>query len=318
MRRLLRTAAALALAGAAVPFVGVAPAGADERPGITVSPEQTVSRQYPGILASDPVTPQEADPNPENCKQLPSCALVPITLQFPKGFDKSGDYFVRVKLEWKTEEVPNPATGEATSNDLDMYIYERPKKKTATGSDTYSRKSATGAQPEQTALDRPQGTVLDVVINNFSGANEGFKLTAFWQVGGIASPFESVEPGRTPQRTGGEESFSAPVDLSDVPDSTSSEPIMPSEPVGAGEPSLLPIGEDSDLSAILGGGLASAELDEDAASALANSQRQASSGPLPEPSTLALILSLIVAPAAFAAAGAAWFVRRRPVALQAA
>lgn len=336
--RAVRVLAAACLALALVGTALAVPAGAGELEGMTIDAREgaTASKEYPvgSIPAQDPSGEFHT---PADCVDLPSCAVVPLTVAYPEGFDRDmQEFFLDVVITWdqgKVEVDTGRRVGgqnvreSVQGNDLDIYFYTKkpdpkdPKKM----KDTEIGRAATANMPEKARL-FGGFDVYDIVITNYSGVNRGFTIDVTFVPAFITTPFFGE---------GNEPAFTRPVgaqDLAGSPDSgfldlSTPGPAAFRAPEGAATPLLEPTGSDGLLSGAVGasslgdGEFGDADPSFDAA--LAGTRKSASSlfeearrpGPAGPVSTAVLLFWLALVPLLLAAAAAVVFIRRRPTAL---
>ena len=204
------------------------PAGAAEQAVVKVGETTSYQGTFGPIPLQNPVIPTAVqDPTPDECAVPVSwCDVIPIEVELPADYDPELTYlFTTVSLTW----AQPPDT-----NDLDMYFWVLNED----GEYEESGGSATGAKPEQGSTEAHK---FFVVINNFSGVNDGYELSASVTVERLGEkPFELLEP---PARPLDLSAGTAPVTPSAAPPSSSFEPadspsIAPSiaAPVGSSAP----------------------------------------------------------------------------------
>lgn len=138
---------------------------------ITVARDAHVRAAYEAIPNDDPViTTVDGSVQPDTCREVTSCVLVPLTVRLPE--DRPGEPFLLVvTLDWESR--PIEETG-AQGNDLDMWIYEtRPN---SDGSYNQTGEAASQDDPEIIRIDSPTKVDYQIVVSNFFGENDGFEL----------------------------------------------------------------------------------------------------------------------------------------------
>jgi hypothetical protein len=161
----------------------------EQTQGLRVEENQTVAQEYQPIPMFNPA-PDNPKIKPDDCRTLPWCDVIPLEVVVPAGLAEDAEFFVRIKLEWETSNIPdNPATGGTRAvNDLDMYVWDDPQ------GDVDQAMAATEQEPEELALFRPTKGRYQIVIVNYLGPNTGYRLTATYKPEPIIPPFESLEP----------------------------------------------------------------------------------------------------------------------------
>jgi hypothetical protein len=327
MRRPLFVALALAFGAAAVPLLPILPAHADEVAAITVGPGQTIEKDEAPILGQDTVTPNVlGDPSPDNCQTLPSCNVVPVTFSLPKGYNKLDTYVATVSLTWQSVAAGNRNVG-AASNDLDLYLWAEaffePECKTPPNAPADYKppaycthdlaKSANSGQiqPEVVKLDATDRQKFLLLVNNSTGANTGYHIKIESRYSAYSRPLESLDSGFAPSGAGS--AVAPPPDLSAAGPAVSPVASETTPAVTAPDLSALggPSGLDPDVANIQGSNLA--DVLQGGKLFKAATVRTTSGRP---PSSLALVIWLVLVPLLVAGLGAAWFVRRRPAALR--
>jgi hypothetical protein len=296
------------------------PAAADDGDGATmnVGLNQTVTQEYPAILGQDPATGQVQDHDPDTCRSVAeaTCTVIPLSFEVPPHLQKYDVYTADVKVIWDPGQ--NVQTGTfvgADANDLDIYIwydpYDADDPRYTNGSTALSHSASTN-MPEEVKLDASTAQKFLLVVNNSNGVNNGFKVVVVTNY----TPFEGVSESLD---TG----FAKPVDLSGdsslpaAASPTSGVRELPASPAAAAPVAPASVtpevsGLDPTLSGLSGAG-ADSVLNTGAAG---NFFKPAAAVKPPKPvSGLAIVLSCGVVPILLVGLGAAWFRRRRPVAL---
>ena len=198
LRTFARCCAAASVAVASV--AGFMVLGTD---GADALEQERITLRKPGIETFEfgPITGSSAGATlsqslmytPETCGLSNACDLIPLTIVDPKLGD-SGDFFVKVRLSWDTEEVQTNALGETVSNDLDMYISNDPiEPEAGPDEDGFTYKAASAAQPENAIMTNPAGDWF-IYVGNYAGVNGGYTLTFEWVEDKFPDPFESLPP----------------------------------------------------------------------------------------------------------------------------
>ncbi len=188
MRRLIQFGVLSLLVAALGGPVGTS-AALERGPGLRVEENQTVAQEYPPIPVFNPA-PDNPKIKPDDCKTAPWCDVIPLEVVVPADLPDEEEFFVRVKLEWETENIPgNPVTPDTRAvNDLDLYVWDDPQ------GDVERAMGATEQEPEELALFRPTKGRYQIVVVNYLGPNTGYRLTATYKPEPIIPPFESLEP----------------------------------------------------------------------------------------------------------------------------
>ena len=176
-------------------------AGAAEQETVKVSETKTFAKTYGPIPLQNPVLPTAvADPEPGDC-ELPVayCDVIPVEVELPADYDPELTYlYTTVELNW----LQPPDT-----NDLDMYFWKLDDE----GHYEEAGGSATGAQPERASTEAHK---FFVVVNNFSGANDGYSLNVKVTVERLGEkPFELLEPEAAPLDLSGGDAGGGPSPL---------------------------------------------------------------------------------------------------------
>ena len=169
-------------------------AALEQAEGLTVGEDETVAQEYPPLATfnpapDDPATGSKVEP--EDCRTATWCDIIPLEVVTPADLGEEEEFFVRVKLEWETENIPaSPATDNETraANDLDLYVWDDPEGEAEVAS------ASTNQEPEELALFRPTAGRYQIVVANFLGPNTGYRLTATYKNEPLIPPFESLEP----------------------------------------------------------------------------------------------------------------------------
>jgi hypothetical protein len=248
LRRLARVGALGALMVAA--SGPAAPSSAlEQSQGLRVAENETVAQEYQPIPMFNPA-PDNPKIKPDDCKTLPWCDTIPLEIVTPANLPDEMEFFVRVKLEWETENIPaNPVMPSTRAvNDLDMYVWDEPQ------GDVDVAMAASEQEPEELALFRPTKGRYQIVIVNYLGPNTGYRLTATYKPEPIIPPFESLEPifelpplpveapaFEPPAEVTEPEPEEAPADLSGLPVETPTVPAVTPAP-----PDLEPVAVEAD------------------------------------------------------------------------
>ena len=335
MRRLRPIAAAsvlaFAFAGTLVVIAGGG-AGALPRAGLVVADGADTVATYGPVAGNNPSS-QEVDPIPSDCADpsedplaLPvffaACDVIPIKV-VPPAVTESDDYFLEIGLTWAPADQEEEVLGVAV-NDLDMYLYDNQQvaQREDPESATYTQvgKSAGSVQPEKIRIFRPELGDYNLVVNNFSGPNTDYTITARIVIGLFESPFEALAPNFSAgdDETPSDESAAPPMDFSaDLPTPSASSPSNPFDgtfgfspvptPVDLGEVAVLP---DSDFDDFAEGSDFENQLNRQPALDAASAAFRPPPPPKPV-AAIVLLFWLLLVPLALAAA--AWFfvVKRR-------
>ena len=176
MRRILVVAAVGTLLSTVA-----APARANLQDRLTVSPNQTVTREYPAIIGANPAPKQHnddlnqpGDPDPATCSTVPTCDEIPLTVKHPAGLSVFDSFTFRVELRW-----------EGTA-DLDLYLWYEPPGPTPT------RRSITAAQPEVIVYPAGDTENYHLVVNNAAGLSQGYTVKVTSQYEHVDNPFDGA------------------------------------------------------------------------------------------------------------------------------
>jgi len=322
------------------------PASAGQLKGFSIDPVEgaTASATYPA--GSIPGTASRSTVGstiqPTQCRTLPNCGVIPVTVNYPEGYDfENKEFALEIVLSWDQNRVvvdPNVRVGgqaprpNTQGNDLDVYIYV--KKPNASGAmvDTEIGRSNTALQPERTKV-FGGFNVYDIVVSNFGGVNTGFKVDVnfipSFIVASSAEDFEDVGNSAAAFNSEADAGDSASGDsgtsLSDRP---SREPV--SSRAGSADPGAILFAPTSDaLPALAAGASISAPessfgpIDAEFDNALAGNKPSATSlfdeartaGPAKPVAAALLFFWLGIVPLALAAGVGVVLIRRRPLAL---
>lgn len=174
--------ALLAVSVTAVATVTVVPAHATEQKSIRLPGKSVVEHDYPSIFAPEPATGTIGGVvGPDECRDLPSCALVPIDVDVPET--KPGDdFYITLEMSWADPEC-----------DLDTFLFD--DKQTEDG-EAYTQvaSSASGDNPELIKAFEPKLGRYNLVVQNFACASTGWHLKAESLVGEFDKPIEQLAP----------------------------------------------------------------------------------------------------------------------------
>jgi hypothetical protein len=297
----------------------MAPSSAlEQTQGLRVAENESIAQEYQPIPVFNAV-PDNATGKPgvtpDDCRTAPWCDVIPLEIVAPAQLGPDQEFFVKVKLEWETQNIPsNPAMPTTRAvNDLDLYVWDDPQ------GDVELAMGATEQEPEELALFRPTAGRYQIVVANYLGPNTGYRLTATYKPEPIIPPFESLEPvfelpplpvEMPPPEPPAElpEPEPAPLpDLSGLPveappaPAVEPAPAPPLEPVAVeADPDFADF-DDADFADALAAPVQSDILRERKARVVAAAQ------PVSAPS---LVLWLAVLPLAVAAGGGFWLARR--------
>ncbi len=314
LRRLARVGA-LGLLMAAVAGPAGPSSALEQAQGLRVGENEAVAQEYQPIPVFNPA-PDNPKIKPDDCKTLPWCDTIPLEIVVPPNLPDEMEFFVRIKLEWETENIPgNPVTPDTRAvNDLDMYVWDDPQ------GDVDQAMAATEQEPEELALFRPTKGRYQIVIVNYLGPNTGYRLTATYKPEPIIPPFESLEPVfelpplpieapvfEPPAELPEPEPVESPADFSGTPVEAPPAPAVTPEPA----PNLEPVAveadpdfenfDDAEFAEALAAPVASDILQERKARAVAP----------PEPASApSVVFWMAVLPVGLAAGGGFWLARR--------
>ena len=205
-------------------------ARATTQPGMTGRPNESVTQEFPPIPATLPAALGAAEePNPARCATLPSCDVVPLTVEQPESLSIFDDFYVDVELRWDRLATPG------VDNDLDLYLWLDPQ---STGS---LARSVTAEEPERLRFAQPTGGKYSIVVVNASGRNTGYTVVVHVIHTAGERPPELDVPSAGPSRS---PSGGAIVGSADGPSSSggaaSSSPsaVSPGGAPSVGEPGL--------------------------------------------------------------------------------
>jgi hypothetical protein len=204
---------------------------------IRITENQKVEKEFGPIPGQNPLpglpAPVPRLNTPEQCKQQPFCDVIPLEVALPPTLKKSDEFFVSVKVEWKTQRIEGVSAGgneyvkPTDVNDLDVYVWDDPV------GEEPAQQSATAKNPEDLRLFRPSKGKYSIVVFNYAGPNTGYKLSVEYKPEHIVPPFESLAPDFTPVATPSDP-FVAPVEESEAP-------VLPIDTSGADvTPTTLP------------------------------------------------------------------------------
>jgi hypothetical protein len=298
----------------------VAPSSAlEQAQGLRVEENQTIAQEYQPIPMFNPAPDNPTGKpgiTPDDCKTAAWCDVIPLEVVIPPDLGEDEEFFVRVKLEWETQNIPSNPVNPTTRavNDLDLYVWDDPQ------GDVEQAMGATEQEPEELALFRPTKGRYQIVVANYLGPNTGYRLSATYKPEPIIPPFESLEPVfELPPFPAEMPVFEPPAELSEpepvdpVPDFSGAPVEAPPAPVvdRAPAPPLEPVAveadpdfenfDDEDFADALAAPAQSDVLRERKARVVAAAE------PVSAPS---LVLWLAVLPLALAAGGGFWLARR--------
>ncbi len=312
VRRLGRVAALGLLLAAVGSPVGTSSA-LEQAQGLRVAENETMAQEYGPIPAFNPA-PDNPKIKPEDCKTMPWCDVIPLEVVTPPNLAEEAEFFVRVKLEWETENIPgNPVTPNTRAvNDLDMYVWDDPQ------GDVEQAMGASEQEPEELALFRPTKGRYQIVVVNYLGPNTGYRLTATYKPEPIIPPFESLEPVfELPPLPSEAPVFEPPAELPDL------EPVAPppdfsGAPVEAPAPVVVPpapplepvaVEADPDFENFDDASFADALAAPAESDVLRERKARAVAPPKPASAPM-VVLWMAVLPLAVAAGGGFWLARR--------
>lgn len=339
--RLLLTVAAIVAAS----VVAAPPASAAKLKGISIDAVEGARAQGVYPVGSIPGSDAGYSPSlfraPATCATSPNCGLVPLTVNYPPGFDRTlQEFFLDVVISWDQGKVEvdtgrrvagQDVRESAQGNDLDIYFYtKKPDPKDPNKMvDVELGRASTANMPEKFRL-FGGFPAYDISVINYSGVNRGFTIDVTFVPAFIVAPFSGSEDdvpsfGST---SDGDNASSDGDGGGGFLDLTTPGPAFGSTSRGNAAPLLAPTGP-ADLAAVTG--ITGASPDEGAfgdadpsfSAALAGTRKSASSlfeearttgPPKPVPASL-LVFWLVVVPLVLAVAAAIVFIRRRPMAL---
>jgi len=288
-------ACVIGLAGA---LWSVPSADALEEEPLTVPARATVEADYGPIPASEPATVTIGGVvTPAECAALPSCALVPLDIEAPADVEPGDDFYVITEVSW---------VDESHTTDLDVFLFDDGQTHEAEGGDgsVYTEKgsSASADNPERIQLYEPLLGRYNLVVQNFTGAGVFWHLKVQSIVGEFEAPTEMLAP---PPGGGTTNPNNKPTTTTTRPSPTTTAPTTTTVSIPEGV--VLP---DADFeSGEFDPATALDELasDEEALAAIeAGSGRNADS-----PSTMSVILWMVVVPVVLLGAVGAYLLSRR-------
>ena len=319
-------------------LTGSAPAGALDADPIIITPplgdqSQTFTMEYPiGTIAGN--EPSGELHTPDDCVDLPTCARIPVRVEYPEGYDREvNEYFITATISWDAGDIdvalPGRPAGQeevhAQGNDLDNYFYVTEVDEEGETVYRMLAQAATSANPERARWLGGADEYI-FIISNYTGVNRGFTVTvktspAFFGTpvedlgtGFRAPSSEDVTPTELPEEVGDFETFERGPAASAASTRSSANDLP--EPVFATNASGLPvIGADGiDTFGAFGGSTEEFEtaLDGDAPQLF---QPARVVGPPKKVAGSLIAFWLGLVPLLLAAFAAAWFWRRRPAAL---
>jgi len=183
MKRSL-SAALLATGVLAAVLAPAQPASAFKGEGLTVKLNQSFTVERPAIPGNSVVfqgSYQASDAFPADCEgEAFGCEVVPIKLDIkqtdPEEIEAS-QYILTVVLTWDPgPQADNlPVTGTVNSNDLQGFLFQDPPVHDSTGGEVYSART-NGTLPGNMIAVSPSSGSFNLVVANFSGVNNGYKL----------------------------------------------------------------------------------------------------------------------------------------------
>ena len=299
-------AVAVVLAATAAVLGGLATGAAGlEQEGFTLPARETVVKEYPSIPAPEPATVTVGGVvGPDECAALPSCALVKVEVEIP-DIDPGDDFSMELAISWPSERISDNNVQPVEQNDLDTYLFDNGQMAEEEGSSGYTEigSSASSDNPEVIRVFEPLLGTYNLVVQNFNGANQGWTVTAKSIVGDFESPFEALAP---PPGGGTFNPNNKPTTTTTTRPTTTTT-VATSTTVSIPEGVVLP---DDDFE--------SGEFDPQSAALDAAGEArdqllaaQARSGDSEPPSTLMVVLWMVVVPLALAAGSVLLIARRR-------
>lgn len=166
--------------------------------GIRVGENQKVEKDFGPIAGQNPLpglpAPAPRLNTPDACRQATFCDVIPLEVVLPPTLKPADEFFVSVKLEWKTDHIEGVSAGgnqyvkPTDINDLDLYVWDDP------AGEGPAQQSTTAKEPEELRLFRPSKGKYSIVVFNYAGPNTGYKLTVEYRPEHIVPPFESLAP----------------------------------------------------------------------------------------------------------------------------
>jgi len=320
--------AVVAVIGALMPIGHVR---ADTVDPMNPAPNQTVDKEYPMIVGQDPqeatstaIGDSHSAPTPDNCATLPSCNVIPLTFQVPKGFDKRDTYVATISLFFERDVAYDTHTAGLTvaSADYDLYLWAEAFNEPECTKDP----PAGQEKPEYCTTDLAasgSANVPEIIKVDVSGrqkfllevSNSGSAVPYRVHIESTYFPYDApVESLGSPFPTTPGASSSAPFSLPSL--TSGGSPAVSSTPsnVDTSLAALSPTGDssglDSDVTGINGSSLSS----------IINSgpllKAAKTTKPGAPPSGSSLVFWMLLVPLVLVAAAGAVVVRRRPRALR--
>jgi hypothetical protein len=283
-------AVALGLAAASVLVFG----GVHSPAHAATQPVLKVAFGHDGVLDAGPLvgafpTSGEANPEPSDCTvKQPYCDNIPFDVTPPPGVSPGDDWYVVVSSSW--EPTGSDPSGNAQVDDIDTFTYDDGQLAggtTKTYTDTGD--SASGANPEVIKLYKPQLGRYNLVLANFSGANEAYHVRMHMVISKFDQPFELLAPPPPAPRTS--HGTTTPTALPNQDTSSSPTLATPPSPTAPGDVAVIPDQQLSSKPKSTFNDELAAPPSVGLGNALASSDRPP--GPV---SGLALILAFLVAP----------------------
>jgi hypothetical protein len=182
-RRAVTTAVTTLLVVGALLVSFAGPAVATPREGFEVKPNTSVDKkEYPALVGVNPQTQVDLS-TPSDCNTVTYCDTIPFTVEPPPDLKEDDNFYVTVTVAW---EDPNKA------DDVDILVYDNGQLQG--GAVTRMGKSSTSNNPEKVDLQQPTLGEYQLVVQNTSGVNNGYTVSAKMFMGKFESPVEQLAP----------------------------------------------------------------------------------------------------------------------------
>ncbi len=215
-RRACATAlGALVLVAVVVPVLAPG-AGATAREGFEVTPSAGVDKQeYPALVGVNPQTQVNIN-NPSDCRTQTYCDTIPFIVKAPENLGEDDNFYVTITVAW---EDPNK------SNDVDVIVFDNGQLQG--GATTRMGKSTTSNNPERVDLQQPTLEEYNLVVQNSSGVNSGYVVSAKMFMGKFESPVEQLAPPSQSGSSTTSTTFAKPEESLEPPTTMSATTLAP-------------------------------------------------------------------------------------------
>jgi len=286
-RRAVATAlgAVFVLSGLLVTLAG--PAVARPREGFEVTPSAGVDKKaYPALIGVNPQNQVDAS-TPADCNSVTYCDTIPFTVKPPDNLGENDNFYVTITVGW---DDPNK------SDDVDIRVYDNGQLQG--GAVTRMGRASTSSNPEKVDLQQPTLGDYQLVVQNSSGVNNGYRVSAKLFRGKFESPVEQLAPPA-------KESTSTTATTAAPP----KESLAP--PTSMTPTTLAPIAVTHDDSLDFAASDFKSSLDDPAADQLIAASALRKPPPTKPPSTIVLIIWFVIAPIVLVGGAIAFLYRRR-------